>query len=101
MLAVRSSEDRWPSVVFNLWPGENEAKTLARQGGCGSSPGSFPRRWRRVGATRRDATSSERVGTADLVLGRWICTPAVEKLARELQKVDDSAALGQEKSRVG
>jgi hypothetical protein len=37
----------------------------------------------------------------DQVLERRICTPAVEKLARELQMVDDSAALGQKKSRVG
>jgi hypothetical protein len=37
---------------------------------------------------------------ADLVPGRRICTPAVEELARVLQKVDDSAVLGQSKGGV-
>jgi hypothetical protein len=45
-------------------------------------------------------TSSTRGGTADLVPGRRICTTAVEELARVLQRVDDSAFLGQSKGGV-
>jgi hypothetical protein len=36
----------------------------------------------------------------DQVLERRICTPAVEKLARELQMVDVPVFLGQGKGRV-
>jgi hypothetical protein len=75
MLAVRSSEDRRPSVVFNLRPGEKGAETLTRMGGCGGSPGSFPRRWRWVGATQHGAAISAMVWTAGQDAGKDLARP--------------------------
>jgi hypothetical protein len=49
---------------------------------------------------RRSMASSESGGMIDLDTGRWICRPAVERLARVLHGVVVSVFLGQKKGRV-
>jgi hypothetical protein len=98
--AVWSKGDQRLRVVFLPATGSASGNPSGGQAGCEGSPGGFPWRRQRVGATRRRTASSERVGISGLGSERQICATAVVSSASGLAGTLTLVSLGQREGRV-